>query len=151
MDRESLRFWRVTPSDLAELAAGGPLDALSGACAARSRSQALPEAAVDAGAQAHVATSDAPVVNTLWKVREMDFLLRGLIARCIGQAAPNRSAHGLHGAVYRGRAKGLQRWPEGVVCGHAQASPVTHVDISAQASCRSHSGLMHTASGTVMV
>ena len=65
VDRESLRFWRVTPGDLAELAAGGPLDPPPSA--ARSRSQAVLEA--DIGAQEHVATSNEPVVNTLWKVR----------------------------------------------------------------------------------
>ena len=71
VDRESLAAWRVTPGDLAELAAGRPLDALCDGHA-RSRSQQLPpeaQAAVNPDIREHVATSDAPVVNTLWKVR----------------------------------------------------------------------------------
>ena len=70
-----LQFWRVTPSDLAELAAGRKLDGLAEG-GVRSRSQQLPGAfaattpgGIAPNAQAHVATNDAPVVNTLWKVR----------------------------------------------------------------------------------
>lgn len=63
VDRETLRFWRVTAADLAELAAGMTVSRPKWAPKARAA-----DAEVKAEVQAHVATSDAPVVNTLWKV-----------------------------------------------------------------------------------
>ncbi|KAK9915992.1 hypothetical protein WJX75_007069 [Coccomyxa subellipsoidea] len=62
VDRETLKFWRITAADLAELAAG----------MTESRPTWVPKARaadteIKSDVQAHVASSDAPVVNTLWK------------------------------------------------------------------------------------
>lgn len=71
VDRETLRYWRVTAANLAELAAGTD-DSGSGSVlwgAARPSKGVRPTAEVQPHVQAHVATSAEPVVNTLWKVR----------------------------------------------------------------------------------
>ena len=90
VDRETLQFWRITPSDLAELAAGRKLDGLAEG-GVRSRSQQLPggiaynmtPGAIAPNAQAHVATSNAPVVNTLWKVRAVGIVGSSQILLCL--------------------------------------------------------------------
>ena len=69
VDREMLKFWRITAADLAELAAG----------MTESRPTWVPKARaadteIKSDVQAHVATSDAPVVNTLWKVKLLPIL-----------------------------------------------------------------------------
>ncbi len=63
MDRETLKFWRVTAADLAELAAGMTVSRPKWAPKAQAA-----DAEIRAEVHAHVATSNAPVVNTLWKV-----------------------------------------------------------------------------------
>ena len=142
MDRESLRFWRVTPGDLAELAAGGPLDPPPSA--ARSRSQAVLD--MEVTAQEHVATSDEPVVNTLWKVRSTCAVTSFNCLACLlgsmrlkAVLTPAICWHRLrlvrHGRLHAERCHACLR----TACAHAQASPGVHVDIQAQAaSCRSY-------------
>ena len=67
MDRETLKCWRMTAADLAELAAG-PQGA-AGPQTRRPTVQSLSAAGqLSQKAEQHVATSNEPVVNTLWKV-----------------------------------------------------------------------------------
>lgn len=69
VDRETLRFWRVTAADLAELASGMTESRPKWAPKPAQAAQALAaEAEIQPEVKAVVATSDAPVVNTLWKV-----------------------------------------------------------------------------------
>ncbi len=99
VDREMLQCWRVTPSDLAELAAGRKLDGLAEG-GVRSRSQQLPGGIAAAApgviapnAQAHVATSNAPVVNTLWKVCRWYLCRHGQLIGSRPQLQPTWSSH----------------------------------------------------------
>ena len=67
MDRETLKCWRMTAANLAELAAGPQIR--NKRQNTRSSVENLQAAAqLSENAAEHVATSDEPVVNTLWKV-----------------------------------------------------------------------------------
>lgn len=67
VDRETLKCWRMTAADLAELAAG-PQGA-AGPQTRRPTAQSLKAAGqLSQKAAQHIATSNEPVVNTLWKV-----------------------------------------------------------------------------------
>ncbi|CAK0737023.1 hypothetical protein CVIRNUC_000842 [Coccomyxa viridis] len=97
VDRETLKCWRMTAADLAELAAG-PQGA-AGPQTRRPTAQSLKAAGqLSQKAAQHIATSNEPVVNTLWK---------------------------------------------------APANGARQVLIQAQASLRTISGLVHSASGTI--
>ena len=67
VDRETLKCWRMTAADLAELAAGS--QGAAGSQTRRRIAQSLKAAGqLSQKAAQHVATSNEPVVNTLWKV-----------------------------------------------------------------------------------
>ena len=67
MDRETLKCWRLTAADLAELAAGP--QGTAGLQTRRPTARSLKAAGrISQEASQHVATSNEPVVNTLWKV-----------------------------------------------------------------------------------
>lgn len=67
MDRETLKCWRMTAANLAELAAG-PQRAKERQNRRSSVETLKAAAQLAENAKEHVATSNEPVVNTLWKV-----------------------------------------------------------------------------------
>ena len=81
VDRETLKCWRMTAADLAELAAGP--QGTAGAQSRRPAAQSLKAAGqLSQKAAQHVATSNEPVVNTLWKV-----MLLMLLVQCLPQVS----------------------------------------------------------------
>ena len=84
VDRETLKCWRMTAANLAELAAGPQLPSPRYTKWKRPSVEELRAAErLSETAAEHIATSNAPVVNTLWKVRSSALPDGGSMVLCM--------------------------------------------------------------------